>query len=361
VVDHVSRSIAWFRRIVALTQLPVDAEDVVPRERVYQTGLTSLQLAFEFGRAAASLAGRTPGSVERTPGSAGRTPSAAPGSGPEAGRSATAGHAGGASATSGSDPGAVGAQQDTENEPGSADQAAARISERVSSLQSQLSALGQQIAHAPAKDKPTLSAKRGELVAALDLAKEVQGTIGQIQRFEDSMEAHSSGGSGGLVAQIADLRKSVPELHASLASRGLAYSSDRSTARGSSSSTAGATSRDGASSGDGTSPAAASSGTSDGSTPSAPGTSPPATAPVPAAAVHTAELQRFIDFQTAMPAPEVYARLTVKGLECTVRYPVEPSQAVVTDQRMLAAVRQAQAKEPALEVVDGPLLDTSES
>src|SRR6185312_7786587 len=39
----------------------------------------------------------------------------------------------------------------------------------------------------------------------------------------------------------------------------------------------------------------------------------------PAIEQRHAELQRFIDFQTAMPAPEVYARLSVKGLECTVR------------------------------------------
>jgi hypothetical protein len=81
----------------------------------------------------------------------------------------------------------------------------------------------------------------------------------------------------------------------------------------------------------------------------------------PAIEQRHAALQRFIDFQTAMPAPEVYARLTGKGLECTVRYPVEPAQAAVTDQRMLAAVRQAQAKEPPLELVDGPVLDTAES
>jgi small-conductance mechanosensitive channel len=71
-----------------------------------------------------------------------------------------------------------------------------------------------------------------------------------------------------------------------------------------------------------------------------------------------AELQRFIDFQTAMPAPEVYAQLNSKGLACTVRYPVEPSRAAITDQHMLQAIRQAQAKEPALQLVDGPALDT---
>ncbi|HEY2404007.1 MAG TPA: mechanosensitive ion channel family protein, partial [Steroidobacteraceae bacterium] len=74
-----------------------------------------------------------------------------------------------------------------------------------------------------------------------------------------------------------------------------------------------------------------------------------------------AALQRFIDFQTALPEPEVYARLNIKGLECTVRYPVEPAQAASTDQKMLLALREAQSKAPELQLVDGPLLDTSES
>jgi hypothetical protein len=42
-----------------------------------------------------------------------------------------------------------------------------------------------------------------------------------------------------------------------------------------------------------------------------------------------------------------------------VRYPVEPSQAASTDQKMLLAIRQAQSKAPPLEVVDGPVLDTA--
>jgi small-conductance mechanosensitive channel len=79
----------------------------------------------------------------------------------------------------------------------------------------------------------------------------------------------------------------------------------------------------------------------------------------PAIEQQHAAMQRSIDFQTAMPQPEVYARLTTKGLECTVRYPVEPSQAASTDQKMLLAIRQAQSKPPPLEVVEGPVLDTT--
>src|SRR5262249_55853055 len=93
------------------------------------------------------------------------------------------------------------------------DQAAARIAARVASLQSQLTSLDAQLQQASGKVRPTLKAKREEMSAALDLAKEIQGTVGQIQRFEATTEAHASGTSGGLAGQIADLRRSVPELH----------------------------------------------------------------------------------------------------------------------------------------------------
>jgi hypothetical protein len=81
----------------------------------------------------------------------------------------------------------------------------------------------------------------------------------------------------------------------------------------------------------------------------------------PAIEQQHAALQRFIEFQTARPAPEVYARLTSKGLECTIRYPVAPAQAASTDQQMLLALQQAQSKEPPLQVVEGPLLDAEEA
>jgi small-conductance mechanosensitive channel len=172
VVTHIGRSISWFRRTAALQQVPVDSDDVVPRERLYQTALTSLQLAFEFGRAAASLIAK-----KQTNG----------GNGPDD-------------------------QQNTQDQASSVDQAAARMAARVSDLQAQLSAIDSQLSHASAKGKATLSAKRGEIAAASDLAKQIQATVAQIQRFEEATEARTGSSSGGLAAQIADLRKSVPEL-----------------------------------------------------------------------------------------------------------------------------------------------------
>jgi len=173
VVTHVSRTISWYRRITALQQLPVDAEDVVPRDRLSQTALTATRLALEFGRAAASLAAKK----LTTPGNTGDE-----------------------------------SQSDAQNEVSATDRAAAQVAARIAELQSQLSTIDAELPRTRAKDRATLTAKRGEIAAALDLTKEVQTTVTQIQRFEDSTEAHTGSASGGLGAQIDDLRKSVPEL-----------------------------------------------------------------------------------------------------------------------------------------------------
>jgi len=175
VVNHVSRTITWYRRINALQQIPVDSDDIVPRDRLTQTALTSLQLAFDFGHAAGAMA----------------VNAAQP-----------------ADATEPSDQGS------------SIDRAAARMADRISNLQAQVAALDEQISHAAAKDKQALVAKRAEVAAALDLAKEIQGAVGQIQRFEETSDVHAGGAAGSLSAQIDDLRKSVPEVHGTGADSG---------------------------------------------------------------------------------------------------------------------------------------------
>jgi small-conductance mechanosensitive channel len=176
VVTHVSRTITWYRRIAALQQLPVDSDDVVPRDRLYQAALTSLQLAFDFGHAAGTMAGKAQTA---------------------AGTAAPADDS-----------------QDSDSQATAVDRAAVRLADRISNLQAQLTSVDEQIAHAAAKDKDTLVARRAEVSAALDLAKEIQDTVGQIQRFEELSDAHANGASGGLAAQIADLRRSVPEIRA---------------------------------------------------------------------------------------------------------------------------------------------------
>jgi small-conductance mechanosensitive channel len=176
VVNHVSRTITWYRRMMALQQIPADSDDIVPRDRLSQTALTSLQLAFDFGHAAGAMAA----SAQPSP--------------------------------------------DASDQGSAIDRAAARMAGRINDLQGQLTTVEEQISHASAKDKQALVAKRGEISAALDLSKQIQGTVEQIQKFEETSDAHAGGASGGLAAQIADLRKSVPELHGTGTSAGLGAS-----------------------------------------------------------------------------------------------------------------------------------------
>jgi small-conductance mechanosensitive channel len=54
-----------------------------------------------------------------------------------------------------------------------------------------------------------------------------------------------------------------------------------------------------------------------------------------------ATMQRFMEFESSTPRPEIRVRLTENGLECSVRYPVELENAAVIDQQMLKALRDA--------------------
>jgi small-conductance mechanosensitive channel/type II secretory pathway component PulJ len=73
--------------------------------------------------------------------------------------------------------------------------------------------------------------------------------------------------------------------------------------------------------------------------------------------------QRFIEFETAAPAPEVRVRLTDNGLECEVRYPVVPEKSARIDQQMLDTLRKAVDSDEQLKLVasGGMLLKSSES
>jgi small-conductance mechanosensitive channel len=73
--------------------------------------------------------------------------------------------------------------------------------------------------------------------------------------------------------------------------------------------------------------------------------------------------QRFIEFETGAPAPEVRVRLTDAGLECEVRYPVVPEKSARIDQQMLDALRKAVERDEQLKLVasGGLALKSSES
>ena len=73
--------------------------------------------------------------------------------------------------------------------------------------------------------------------------------------------------------------------------------------------------------------------------------------------------QRFIEFETSAPTPEVRVRLTDSGLECEVRYPVVPEKSARTDQQMLDALRKAVDSDEQLKLVasGGLVLKSPES
>ena len=73
--------------------------------------------------------------------------------------------------------------------------------------------------------------------------------------------------------------------------------------------------------------------------------------------------QRFIEFETSAPTPEVRVRLTDSGLECEVRYPVVPEKSARTDQQMLDSLRKAVDSDEQLKLVasGGLVLKSSES
>ncbi len=70
-----------------------------------------------------------------------------------------------------------------------------------------------------------------------------------------------------------------------------------------------------------------------------------------------ATLQRFVDVETSVPRTDVRSRLTEGGLECTVRYPVDAPHAAAIDRKMMAAIRQALARDPKLTIISsvGPM------
>jgi len=73
--------------------------------------------------------------------------------------------------------------------------------------------------------------------------------------------------------------------------------------------------------------------------------------------------QRFIEFETGAPAPEVRVRLTDNGLQCEVRYPVMPERSARIDQQMLDALHKAVERDEQLKLVasGGLALKSSET
>lgn len=157
----------WYRQLTALGQSSGLADDEVDRERLRQSSIAAVQFAFYFSNAAASVLG--PGA-----------------------------------AVAGSAP------------PDSSDDAArmartrARLAARASALQSRVKELDTEIASARARTRDSLTTRRAQVQASLDLTLEVQKTVVQLQQFA-ARSTSAGGGAASLATQIADLQRTVPE------------------------------------------------------------------------------------------------------------------------------------------------------
>src|SRR6185437_8480325 len=87
---------------------------------------------------------------------------------------------------------------------------AARLAARASALQSRVKELDTEIASAPARIRDSLTTRRAQVQASLDLTLEVQKTVVQLQQFA-ARSTSAGGGAASLATQIADLQRTVPE------------------------------------------------------------------------------------------------------------------------------------------------------
>jgi small-conductance mechanosensitive channel len=177
-------TVDWFHHLAAMEQLQIAAGDTAARDKLHQESLTAVGLAFSFGKACAVLLDAQSRQAAQSA---------------QAGATAT-----GAGATPAANKGFA----------GRLDQAAADVGQRVTALQAQLDDLNEKIAHTKGKERETLIAQQGQVAAALKLAREVQGSVQDMEDFQASSIVGDNGNLSPLDGQIADMERSVPEVHA---------------------------------------------------------------------------------------------------------------------------------------------------
>lgn len=168
---HLGHVIDWYHRLSGLGASPALTDDVVTRERLRQTMLEEVRTAFRFGRAAAPLVSESQ-----------------------------------------ADPAATQAAADDTTATDSAHYV--RMSEgmaaRSQELGAQIARLDAQLRAAPPARRRVLTAQRAQLAAALTLTQEVQQTVTGLQQFAASSNSKASG-EQGLLADISDMERTVPE------------------------------------------------------------------------------------------------------------------------------------------------------
>ncbi|MGH7634533.1 MAG: hypothetical protein ACRENC_12435, partial [Gemmatimonadaceae bacterium] len=169
VLTHVTQTVEWYQLVTALGQSGGLTNQAVDRDRLRQTSITAVQFAFDFANAAASLMSSAPQSA------------------------------------------AAAAAADSSNDAARMQRMAARLATRVDSLQSRIKTLDAAVANAQPAARDTLTARRAQVAATLNLTLAVQGTVAELQQFAAKSAAQGPGGATSLTSQIADLQRSVPE------------------------------------------------------------------------------------------------------------------------------------------------------
>ena len=159
IVGHLARTIAWYRHVVAVEQTTQTSTDLLAPDGSQRSATRALQLAFDFARAAGPLV--TP------PRSSSEPP--APGS--------------------------------------NADRAATRAAERVAAAESQLAQVEEALKKAGGQARTTLDARRKELLAQLNFAKQVRDSR---QHMRTLLSGQATGGAD-LLSFVDRLERSVPE------------------------------------------------------------------------------------------------------------------------------------------------------
>ncbi|MFT3905956.1 MAG: mechanosensitive ion channel family protein [Steroidobacteraceae bacterium] len=180
---HMGHVIDWYHRLSGLTPSAELTDDVVTRDRLRQTMLTEVRTAFRFGRAAAPLVREA-------------APEAADAQG------------------TGGDPDATDSASYARLNTG--------MDDRARQLTTQIAKLDAELRSAPAARRAVLAAQRAQLAAALALTQEVQQTVSGLQQFAANSNSKASG-EKGLLADIADMERTVPE--ARLSASGVARTS----------------------------------------------------------------------------------------------------------------------------------------
>jgi small-conductance mechanosensitive channel/TolA-binding protein len=201
VAAHLGETVDWFHHLAPIEQLQIAGADSSTRDKLHQQSLMAVRLAFQFGKACAVLLDAQS-----------RLTASTAATGAPAAKDATG----------------------SKGSAGRLDQAAADVAQRINDLQSQLDSLKGKIASARGKERETLVAQQEQANAALRLAREVQGSVQDMEDFEASSIAGDNGNLSPLDGQIADMERSIPELRAaaSMASRARSDSGGNSGAAG---------------------------------------------------------------------------------------------------------------------------------